>query len=371
MPFVRPGLSELIRQSLTDLAQAMGLQAVLRWRPEYAMGKAVAGLVNGLYGYLDWIAKQAVPGTSTGEYRADWAALKGVFPKEATFASGTATFPGVEGMSLPTGTEVRLADGSATYLVTAGATAGPDGMVSVPMTATTSGPGGNVAAGTTLVLGTAVAGISSAGVADGPLTGGAAAEDVDSDEFLTRMLLAYAEPAQGGAAGDYAVWALQVPGVTRAWVSPNGMGPGTVVVRFMMDAANADDDGFPQGTDGVATDEPRDTAATGDQLALANHIFPLRPVTALVYAAAPTPYGITVTIDDMQGDTPEIRAAVQASLVAMFRLRGTPGGTIYPSEIAAAIDAASGVERFTLAFPTTAITAPDGALPVLGALSWT
>jgi uncharacterized phage protein gp47/JayE len=371
MPFARPSKSDLIRQALTDLAQNMGLRAVLRWRPEFAMGTALAGLVQGLYGYLDWIARQAIPATSTGENRAAWAALKGVFPKEATYAAGTATFVGAAGAPLPTGTGVRLADGSAAYLVTAGATVAGDGTVSVPMTATTAGPAGNAPAGAALVLTTSVAGIASSGVADGPLTGGAAAEDVDSDEFLTRMLLAYAEPAQGGAAGDYAVWALQVPGVTRAWVSPNGMGPGTVVVRFMMDAANADDDGFPQGTDGVATDEPRDTAATGNQLAVANHIFPLRPATALVYAAAPSPYGITVTIEDMQGDTPEIRAAVQASLVAMFRLRGTPGGTIYPSEIAAAVDAASGVERFTLAFPTTAITAPDGALPVLGLLSWT
>ncbi|MFH5924543.1 baseplate J/gp47 family protein [Roseomonas xinghualingensis] len=371
MPFARKTLSDLIREAQADIAQALGLRALLRWRPEIAMARAMAGLTQGLYGYLDWIALQSTPATAMGEHRAGWAALKGVFPKEATFASGMATFLGTPGEALPTGAEVRLADGSAAYQVTAGATVDRTGTISVPITAMVAGPAGNAPAGAALLLSTAMPGITSAGVADGPLTGGTAAEEVDSDEFHARMLLAYAEPAQGGAAGDYSSWALQVPGVTRAWVSPNGMGTGTVVVRFMMDAANAGSGGFPAGTDGVASDEHRDAPAAGDQLAVANHIFPRRPATALVYAAAPSPYGITVTIEDMQGDTPEIRAAVQASLIAMFRLRGTLGGTIYPSEIAAAIDAVPGVERFTLAFPTNAITAPDGALPVLGVLSWT
>ena len=42
--------------------------------------------------------------------------------------------------------------------------------------------------------------------------------------------------------------------------------------------------GFPQGTNGVAALETRDTAATGDQLAVANYLYPLRPVTPIVYA---------------------------------------------------------------------------------------
>ena len=55
----------------------------------------------------------------------------------------------------------------------------------------------------------------------------------------------------------------------------------------MMDVSEAAHGGFPQGTNGVAGAETRDTAATGDQLAVANYIYPLRPATALVYACAP------------------------------------------------------------------------------------
>ena len=80
---------------------------------------------------------------------------------------------------------------------------------------------------------------------------------------------------------DYATWAISVPGVTRAWCLRNGYGAGTVVI--MLDAAQAGHDGFPVGQDGVATDEPRGVPAVGDQLTVANALYPLQPVTALVY----------------------------------------------------------------------------------------
>lgn len=363
MPFARSTRTELIRAALADIAQAMNLPAVLRWRPEFAMGTALAGLVNGLYGYLDWIAKQAVPATSTGEFRAAWAALKGVFPKDATFASGMASFPGTVGAVLAAGSPVGRADGSAAYATTLDATVGPGGTVTSPIIASATGPAGNALGGTALVLTAAVPGITSAGAASGPLTGGTDAEDVDSDGFLTRMLLAYAEPAQGGAERDYKVWALAVPGVTRAWVTPNGMGAGTVVIRFMMDEAQAANSGLPQGTDGVAAAETRAIPATGDQLALANAIYPLRPATALVYAVAPTAQGIAFTVADLSADTPAIRAAIKDTLAQALKALGEPGGTIYPSQMAAAIDGVPGVTRFTLVEPAAPVVLGPGALP--------
>ncbi|WP_043838856.1 baseplate J/gp47 family protein [Muricoccus aerilatus] len=370
MPFARPGLSELIRQALADLAQALNVPAVLRWRPEWAMGRALAGVAQGLYGYLDWIARQAVPATSTGEFRAAWAALRGVFPREASFAAGPAAFVGTPGAILPAGTPVRRADGSAAYVTSADATAALDGTTSVQLTASTSGPAANAPAGIALVLGAAVPGITSAGAAAGPLRGGADAEDVDSDGFLTRMLLAYAEPAQGGAPRDYLDWVYEVPGVTRAWVQPNGMGAGTVIVRFMMDEANAEDGGFPQGTNGVAAAEARAAAATGDQLAVADHLYPLRPTTALVYAVAPTPYPVNVTVANLLGLTPAIRAAAADKIRAMLLERAVPGGTIYPNEFSTAIDSVPGVTVFTLLEPTLPVLPPVGGLVTLGSLNF-
>ena len=48
---------------------------------------------------------------------------------------------------------------------------------------------------------------------------------------------------------DYVAWATEVPGVTRAWCSPNGMGAGTVVVRFVRDD---DDDPIPDSGERVS-----------------------------------------------------------------------------------------------------------------------
>src|ERR1019366_6335080 len=120
-------------------------------------------------------------------------------------------------------------------------------------------------------------GITSASFAGGPITGGA---DLETDNPMrTRMLESYAAPPHGGDANDYVTWALQVVGVTRAWVPPVPLVPGAVTVFFMMDVVEAAHGGFPQGTNGVAALETRDTEAAGDQLTLANYLFIWRPVT--------------------------------------------------------------------------------------------
>ena len=55
--------------------------------------------------------------------------------------------------------------------------------------------------------------------------------------------------APWGDNDDYVAWATEVPGVTRAWCSPNGMGAGTVVVRFVRDD---DDDPIPDSGERVS-----------------------------------------------------------------------------------------------------------------------
>jgi uncharacterized phage protein gp47/JayE len=368
MPFERPTLTALAKQAVADVAAAAGTFTLLRTSPLAIVAKAATGLVHGVYGYIDWLSKQAIPATATDEYLYAWAALVGIEQKGAATATATVTFTGVPGAVMPDGTVLaRTADG-VTFRTTALATVDEAGSLTVAAEAAEAGALGNALAGAEVVISAAITGINSTGIFSTAATGGADEEPLE--DFRQRMLDRYRTPPQGGAESDYVAWALQVPGVTRAWAAPNAAGAGTVVVYVMLDDARAVFDGFPQGTDGVAADEPRGTPATGDQLTVADHIFPLRPVTALVYVVAPEAFGITVSIEDLSEDTAEIRDAIEASLIGMFRRRGRPGGTIYPSEIAAAIDGTPGVERFTLSFPTTPIAAPDGHLPVLGQLNW-
>ena len=87
----------------------------------------------------------------------------------------------------------------------------------------------NARSGISLGLVNTISGVNS-GVASCDLTGAA---DIESTDALrTRMLYTYANPPAGGSASDYVEWALQVPGVTRAWCLPNGAGSGTVVVLY-------------------------------------------------------------------------------------------------------------------------------------------
>ncbi|WP_419900682.1 baseplate J/gp47 family protein [Roseomonas sp. USHLN139] len=368
MPFERPTLRELGRQALADMAAALDAFAILRTSPLAAVTKAAAGLVHGLYGYLDWIAKQAVPVSADGEYLAAWAGLVGIYRKGASFAGGMAAFTGTVGAELPNGSKlVRSTDG-ATFITTALATISSAGTLTVPIVAEVAGSASNGPGGAELVIATAVNGVLAKGAAAGAITGGA--EEEAEEEFRQRMLDRFQQAPQGGSEADYLAWALEVPGITRAWVAPLGMGAGTVVVYVMLDSAQAANGGFPQGTNGVASEESRAPSATGDQLAVADHIFPLRPVTALVYVVAPTPFPINYQIGDLAQDSVETRAAIQAELSDMLRRRGRPGGTIYQSDSAAAISAAPGVTRFTLVAPLGSVTAPAGSLPTLGTITW-
>ena len=369
MPFGRPTLTALRNQAVEDITTSgvPGLDGLLRNAVLRVLAWVMAGLAYSEYGYLDWIARQSVPFTATDEFLEAWAALIGVFRKDATGASGFATFNGnAAGLVIPIGRTMTRQDGTPYVAIDVGTT-DVNGNVTVPIGAMVMGAATNCDDGTPIAIDDPIAGINASGETTGPVTGGA---DQETDEALrTRMLAKYRAPPQGGAIADYEQWALEVPGVTRAWCTPNGHGVGTVDIRFMLDDVQAAHDGFPQGTDGCATNETRGPTATGDQLNVANHIWPVQPVTALVYAIAPVPNPIDVELTALDPDTPDIEAQITASLNDMFLVRAEPGGTLYPSDFYEAVLATPGVNHFILSEPSGPVTSLPGALPVMGTLT--
>ena len=373
MPFARKTLTELRADVAQDIAAALqGADALLRFSVLKILGTVQAGLAHLHYGYLDWIAQQAVPFTATDEFLEGWAALRSVYREAATSATGTVTFPGVVGTALPVGTPIVRGDGVA-YTTTAAGVVGAGGTVTVAAAADPDPTGltgafGNTDAGTVMTLGSAVAGVQSNGTAATAFTGGA---DLETDDSLrTRMLDAYQATPHGGAQADYINWALAVPGVTRAWCAPNGNGDGTVVVYFMMDVSESAHGGFPQGTNGVATNETRAAPATGDQLTVANALFPLRPVTALVYAVAPIQNVVNFTISGLAGSSATTQAAISAAISDVFLRDGEPGGTIDLSSIESEIAAIALTQGFVITIPAGNIVCPAGSLPVLGVVTY-
>lgn len=376
MPFSRPALSDLKAQVAADVqANLQGVSALLRYAVVRVVTIVQAGLAYLHYGYLDWISKQAVPWTATDEYAAGWGALKGVYLKGATPASGVAAFIGTVGSPLPTaGTTVVRGDGR-TYEATADATMDGSGNVSIPVTDTTPGAAGNCDAGTVLSLGTAFPGIQSTGGAAAAFTGGADVED--QEDFQSRVIEAFQQPVQGGDKDDYIKWALAVAGVTRAWCRPNGFGAGTVVVYTMFDDAEAAHGGFPQGTNGVSQFDqgpdglPRDTVATGDQVAVADAIIVTQPVTALAYSCAPMQNVVPFTITGLTNASAATKAAISASISDVFLRNGDPtGATVNLGDIESSIAAISGTDGFVITSPPGNITSAIGSLPVLGTVTY-
>ncbi|WP_250477384.1 baseplate J/gp47 family protein [Caballeronia sp. INML1] len=369
-----------------DINSALqGADATLRRAVLKVVGKVQAGLANMHMGYLDWIAKQAVPFTAEDEYLEGWAALKKVYRKAATPAQLTASFAGVSGKPLNAGTQVVRSDG-ATYTTAATATVDGTGSLSVTIVATTPGAAGNADPGTTVSLGVAVDGLQSTGSVTGTVSSGADIED--NDELRNRMLAAYQNTPQGGDLEDYVGWALAVPGVTRAWCAPNGFGAGTVVIYTMLDTAQASHGGFPQGTNGVSQYDkgpggaPRGTVATGDQIVVADAIINEQPVTALVYSCAPVANNLTFTLSGILGASTSTRAAISAAIADVLFRNGDPlAGTINRSDIESAIASVSGTSGFvitlvqgvvgvtTTTYPGN-ITSGFGQLPVLAGVNY-
>lgn len=378
MPFARPTLSELRQLAAADVAaQLPGSDPLLPVSNLAILADVLAGGQHGLYGYLDFIARQAVPFTAVDEAFEGWAAMKNVVRKPATKATKPATFNASPGAVVPVDTPVSRADG-VEYRVTAEAIAGVGGSVTVQLEAALAGSAGTLADGAAVVLGQAIAGVTTAGSAG---VGGSPGADVeDFEAFRTRVLQVYANPPQGGAKSDYVEWAGQVAGVTRAWCRPLGNGAGTVIVYVMLDVVRAGVGGFPVGTDGVAADETRDVAATGDQLVVANHLYPLRPVTALVYVVAPGANQVDFTIN-LPGASVDLKAAVEDAISAVFLAYGEPGGKVNNSTVESAISAIAGTAGFVITATACSdgavspgaagnITSDAGFLPVLGTVTW-
>lgn len=349
MPFNRPTLSGIIDRTFSDITSRLNLQgAILRRSVVGVLARVLAGASHMLHGHLDWIAKQAIPDTAD-EWLPRWAAIWGVTRRAAEFAVGNVTFTGtINGTIIPAGTVLRTADGIE-YETDADATL-TAGTATAAVTAVVAGADGNADAGTSLTIVNPIAGINSAvTVAVGGLTNGSDVEDDDS--LRARLLARIQQPPHGGADFDYEAWALEVPGVTRAWVYPQQLGIGTVSVLFVRD------------------DDASIIPDAAEIEAVQDYIDERRPVTAEVFVLAPTPDTLDFTIE-LSPDTAAIRSAIEAELEDLLSREAEPGGTLYLSRINEAISAAAGEFDHTLTVPAADVVSATGHMPVMGEITW-
>lgn len=184
------------------------------------------------------IETAAFVSTAVGARLDDRALEHGVTRKAAIAAIGTVAFTGANGTVVPAGTRVTTAATTAAPAVAVATTADATisgGTATAAAAAVVAGAAGNVAAGSLVLLGAPVTGITAVTNA-GAFAGGA---DAESDEALrARVLFAMQNPATGGNASQYAQWATAVVGVGAVSVVPVRDGAGTVSVA-VVDLAKA------------------------------------------------------------------------------------------------------------------------------------
>ena len=347
--FNRPTLPELINRARADVQSRLTLEELLRRNDPDVLAVVLAATAHGLYGYLDWQARQILPDTADSEMLDRHASLWLDEPrKDAAAATGDLLLTGTTGTVVPIGTELSRANGYL-YATTAEATLAA-GAATVAVQCASTGVDTSAPASETLTFVTPITGVNStATVAADGLSGGT---DTESDSALrARVLARIKEPPHGGAAFDYETWALEVPGVTRAWVYPLELGPGTVTVRFVRD------------------DDASIIPDAGEVDTVQAYIDALRPVTAQVTVVAPVAVPLDFTIA-LTPATASVKAAVEAELTDLIRREAEPGGTILRSHIREAISIATGETDHTLTVPAADVTHTTGQMATMGTITW-
>lgn len=348
MPFETPDLPTLNDQAAASIeAELPGSDARLRRSNLNVLARVMAGFAHGFYGYLRRFLEECLP-WSQGFLLEMWAGIWGVYRKAAASAGGNVIFTGAVGSLIDIGTELQTADGQVYETMAAGVIVGGSALVSV--LAAVPGKTGNLSAGTQLALINPVPGIAGAAAVDGAgITNGS---DIETpDDLYARFLQRVRAPAHGGSASDYVTWALEVPGVTRAWAVPAWFGIGTILVLFVRDG---------------------DTSNLPDAAAIAQvaaHIDLVRPITADMTVAGP----VVKVVDFVIAVTPNtsaVRDAVAANLADLFRREADAGATLLLSHVNRDISLASGELDHVLYAPAASVPCAANEMAVLGTITW-
>lgn len=353
MSWTRPELSELYTRISKDFSGRL-----LDGAPVLARGvvsvcaRVWAGACHSMHGMLAWLFRQVFVDTAEAEYMERWAEDWGISRKAAVQAAGEVIFTGQDGAVIPSGTLLIYQGTGSQYALEADAHI-ETGQALVRVSAVEAGSGGNLPADAGLALVAPIAGVESrAVVASGGISSGV--DEEDDASLRSRLLARMRRPPRGGSKADYVAWALEVPGVTRAWCYPTMMGIGTVGVCLVADAA---------------PDGPLPSAELVERAR--EHIDSLRPATVKeLYVFGPDPLAIDVRLAILP-DTEELREAVRCELADLFAREGEPGALIRRSHVSEAVSLTPAEVDHYLFEPTRNIEVPAGVLPVLGEVTFT
>ena len=361
MSYPTPTLAEIDARLQAELPASAETEAMRRNLYE-PLAAATAGAVYSLWGYVDWVARQIHPQDCDDQVLEDafasfWLSSGRKAPSNA---SGTITVYGTAGTGITQ--DARWTYGKHEYAPLAEVIMPDSGSVVMAVVCLTAGQTGNVVSGAKLTLANPIAGIQQAAIVAAPgITGGA---DIESYEALRqRVLDVRAAGGDTGKTADWERWALEVPGVTRAWCIPHFVGFGTTVVFFVRDG---DEDIFPDDQEvATTTAHLRDDGTPFGEVHGAS---PVRRVIDVTLSIVPdTPTNRTEAEEALRKSI-----AIQAAPVDREKLKAglTRGVTIRRSHLTEALSAVSGEVDHTLTVPAGNVSCAPGELAVLGAVTW-
>lgn len=331
MSFTTLSQSEVRDNILRDI-KALNTAADISKDSDYFIrANSVGSAVEGLYQHQTWVSKQIFPDSADEEFLLMHAALRQMNRKAAVVASGVnaVTITGVVGASVPSGLALKYSDNTA-YTTTSGGDIGADGTLVVGVTADVAGTSGNRSAGDSLTLTVPPTNVNATATVVS-ISGGTDIETLDA--LLARLLVRIRRSGAGGNKYDYYDWAMQVDGVSAAYIYPMRRGLGTV------DIVITSSGGLPSA-DTVAACQ----AWIDDQ----------RPVTAknaLVLAPTIKSYDVTGQVK-LSGVTLATAQASILSDLSTYDLSIAPGQTAIKSRIEGIVTDVSGVTDRVVTLPS-------------------
>lgn len=362
MPFDRDDLQTIITRTTADLTSRWtGTYNRLRRAVLVVIARVLAGLANGLYGYLDWIADQILPDKMETDRLRRFGAIFGVPYSDAEIAAGTIDVTGNDDTIIPAGTLWQRDADAVEYESTAEAVIAA-GVATITVQAIDAGAAGNADADTAITIVEPISGLTpEATVSAGGITGGADAVDIDTT-YRSLVLDRTSTFFTGANSAVYKKWALEVDGVTRAWVYENTPAAGSVTILFVCDDQSGS----------IIPDASMITAVTDY---LNEHTDPItgqtvgRCVNVTLVVNGPTAQPIDFQILPFP-NTASVQAAIQAELEDMLRRDAEPGTPILISHIREAISAAAGENDYNLATPTANVDVASGNIATMGTFTW-
>lgn len=317
--FITPTFEQIRDTLLNDLKNQLPDADIGTDSDYFVRASSVASVAEGIYQHQSWIVRQIFPDTADSDYLELHARTRNLTRKPATTAKGAV---------LPAGSQIR--GDNVSCFTTAEVTLPETAQATVTIQASQSGTISNLSKPTTGELVNAPMGVNSL-VAINQLSGGT---DIEADaSLLARLLDIIRRPPAGGNKYDYRRWALEVPGVTNAFVYPLRRGLGTV------DIAITSADGLPS----------RDIIEAAQA-----HIDDVRPVTAKnSYVLAPTIRNVDFEVEvTLEGISLEAAIAQVENEIQSVMSRIAPGQRLIRSEVETAISLIPGITDRVIIKPT-------------------